>query len=204
MVIIALHGPFGCGKDTVAHILVEEFKAVNYAFADPVRKGLLAMDPLIHGPHQPERLSKFVRSVGWDEAKKRSPEVRRLLQQYGTEAGRDIHGEDCWTKILITALYRQGNKVRTYAEFQQEVAAISDLRFPNEWEALQKFTPTNYGLLCWVIERPGCEWDESHRSEQWHPPMDDSRVSTLRNDGDLPQLRTRIVEKMGAYRGQNC
>jgi hypothetical protein len=121
--LIAIHAKLGVGKDTLASFLTDH---TPYSFADPLRKGLLALDPyvkfsFVQGPH--DRLSSVVAERGWDEAKK-IPEVRRLMQVYGTEAGRDIHGQDCWLNIA-----------ERFVDSHEKVV-IRDVRFNNEMDAI--------------------------------------------------------------------
>ena len=87
--LIGLTGPPGCGKDTAADHLVKNHGFVRVAFADTIREVALTIDPYDHF----FRLSDVINLIGWDRAK-RQPEVRRLLQVIGTEAGRDVHGAD--------------------------------------------------------------------------------------------------------------
>lgn len=128
--LIAIHAKLGVGKDTMASFLTDH---TPYSFADPLRKGLLALDPWIPTDDGRRRLSDVVSTEGWDEAKK-IPEVRRLMQKYGTEAGRDIHGQDCWIDLAEEFV---GN---------HEKVAIRDMRFQNEWDAVAKWEFTKPNL----------------------------------------------------------
>lgn len=57
------------------------------------------------------------------------PEIRNLLQQVGTERGRDVFGEDFWTRQAHAVLYLLQQK----APFIQGIV-VPDVRFPNEVE----------------------------------------------------------------------
>lgn len=118
--LIGIHGLLGVGKDSLASFLTDH---TPYSFADPLRKGLLALDPWIPTDDGRRRLTDVVSTEGWDEAKK-IPEVRRLMQVYGTEAGRDIHGQDCWVNIA-----------EQFIDNNHKVA-IRDVRFHNEIDAI--------------------------------------------------------------------
>lgn len=142
MLTIGFAGYAGCGKDTAAKAIVPEEYIVE-ASRD-VKRGLLAIDPWVNG----WRLSYLIEKLGWDVAKERR-EVRRLLQTYGTEAGRDIHGDDCWVKKLRFTL----------DDFQRRavtMAAVTGIRFANEVSLVNK--------LIW-IDRPG-RGEGDHVSEQ--------------------------------------
>ena len=60
-------------------------------------------------------------------AKRNSPEVRRLLQVFGTEVGRDMLGPEVWINQVF-------KKLDTFPADQS--VAITDVRFPNEADAL--------------------------------------------------------------------
>lgn len=126
---VALTGLARSGKDTAGRLLVEGYGYHRVSFADNVRRVALAIDPYIgrHLPSgEPERLSTTVDAYGWDSAKS-IPEVRRLLQVIGTEAGRDIFGVDHWTNLALGAV--------------EGIAAplvFTDVRFGNEALAARK------------------------------------------------------------------
>ena len=123
--LIGLTGPPGCGKDTAAAHLVKTHGFVRVAFADPIRQVALAIDPYVHF----FRLSEVIDFLGWDRAK-RQPEVRRLLQTIGTEAGRDIHGTDVWIDKTFSAITQLG---------ADQPVVITDVRFDNEARRLRTF-----------------------------------------------------------------
>lgn len=135
---IGLFGPAGAGKDTVAGFLTEELQGRRVAFADPVREAVLALDPLVQAPascfdgtrshSSPIRLSALVGAVGWETAKRESPEVRRLLQRMGTEVGREFCGERVWIRKAISEAQKDSSPV-----------VFTDVRFPNEADTIQEF-----------------------------------------------------------------
>lgn len=130
--LVMLHGKLGVGKDAFADVLVDKHRYSARFFAEPIRKGLLALNPLVevNYPHSTGkryvRLAELVEELGWDDSKK-IPEVRRLMQTYGTEAGRDIHGDDCWIDIMEQTL--------DMCLFTDVPVVIKDLRFANELDA---------------------------------------------------------------------
>ncbi len=194
--LVAIHGKLGTGKDTLASFLTDH---TPYSFADPLRKGLLALNPwvlltetdLIRINSTPYYgwpfegwipLNILVEAVGWDEAKK-NPEVRRLMQKYGTEAGRDIHGENCWIDLGEEFV---GN---------HEKVAIRDVRFHNEvdavyrWEFTKPKLKNKVALVKMVGEsrREHTQEATKHVSEQDLPDyLFDYLVF---NDGTLDDLR---------------
>lgn len=145
MNVIGLSGYARSGKDTVADILVRHHGYTRIAFADVMRDFMLAVDPYIAPMY---RLSECITDVGWDEAKVTRPEVRRLLQAVGTDAGRKFLGEDVWVEATISKLDILKNYV------------ISDCRFLNEAAAVKMLDGE-----VWRISRPGITQVNDHPSE---------------------------------------
>jgi hypothetical protein len=142
--IIGLSGYARSGKDTVAKYLVEHHSFERVAFADPIRNLLWDMDPLLKdGFH----LQGVVNAYGWEIAKTKFPEVRRLLQELGVGARKHID-EEIW---VIKAL-------RTMSEDKNYV--VTDVRFKNEANQIKMI-----GGQIWRVERTGVEAVNSHISE---------------------------------------
>lgn len=144
--LVGLSGYARCGKDTAAFFLIEERGFVRRSFADVMRSALLVLDPWVDTEGAFQRLSEVVAQYGWEDAKS-FPEVRRLIQVYGTEAGRQVHGDDCWVDAVFRSL-PEGNVV------------ITDVRFPNEGDRIKA-----HGGQVWRIRRPGYGPVTSHTSE---------------------------------------
>lgn len=129
--VIGLAGYAQVGKDTVANLLVEDYGFERLAFADALRDMLYALDPMIPHHHNTNeqyaysRLAALVDAYGWDEVKVRFPEVRALLQRLGTEAGREVLGQNIWVRTAMANVKPGGRYVFT------------DCRFPNEAEAVK-------------------------------------------------------------------
>ncbi|MFJ4794007.1 nucleoside/nucleotide kinase family protein [Kitasatospora purpeofusca] len=127
---IALIGKARAGKDTIAERLVSRFQYTRLAFADPLKDMLLRVDPLVMDRFGlgAVRLSEVVETKGWEAAKDQHPESRRLLQHLG-QSLRDTDPE-FWVRMLT-------EKVRTADRWGLPVV-VSDVRYPNEAEALQQ------------------------------------------------------------------
>jgi hypothetical protein len=153
--LVAFSGLKGSGKDTAAQYLVDNYEFTRIAFADGVREMALVIDPKI--PFKTMwgtdivNLSQLVTQFGWEKIKRDIPEVRRLLQVIGTEAVRNLIGEDSWIKFLL-------NKFPDVAD-EDSKYVISDCRFPNEVDFVQSCS----GTLVW-IDRPDLVSD-GHASE---------------------------------------
>jgi hypothetical protein len=167
--LIGLHGYPGVGKDAIANIL----SAHGYrrlAFADKLRESLLALNPvvLIEGGRG-HRLRPVVEAMGWDTAKRRIPEVRELLQRFGTEVGRELLGTDVWVDLA-------------FRDAPPSATVITDVRFPNELAAVR-----SRGGVVVEVRRPGHGAVNDHASETRH-----ACDYTLDNDGDIDALREKV------------
>jgi len=128
--VIGMMGKKRSGKDTFAARLIEQHGFTKVSLADPLREMLKALNPIV----------EFSRSFGggyvnlidvlgpednW-EAAKELPEVRRLMQRIGTEAGRNVLGDSIWTDAAQ----------RTIRDIDGPVV-ITDVRFPNEYALVE-------------------------------------------------------------------
>lgn len=185
--IVGLSGYAQAGKDTVAQLMQQiEPTFQRVAFADPLREMLYALNPLasrlilsdyrddyyVHRPVQ-----EWVDEQGWEWAKANTT-VRELLQRLGTEAGRNVLGQDIWVRTGV-------RKIRELEADGYDVV-VTDVRFTNEAEAI-------VGELgeVWRIERPGTAPVNPHPSETamdgWHF---DRRIV---NSGSYDDLARRVA-----------
>lgn len=174
--IIGLCGYYGSGKDEAAKALIAQGWH-RIAFADPVRAMALAIDPMVDSYEDDtlgldRRLSRVVADRGWLEAK-RIPEVRRLLQRIGTDAVREVIGQDTWVQIAERSMPTDRNIVFTDSRFANEIAMIRSHR----------------GLII-RIDRPGNEPAVKHVSETYPFTPD----LTIINDGTIEELHQEIVQ----------
>ena len=175
---IGLSGWAKSGKDTVAQYLVENHGFTRVSFADPMRDALLELDPLVPYMGHHMRLSTVIRFRGWDDAKRVVPEIRELLQRFGTEVGRNMFGQNFWVDQAIESATRY------------ERVVFSDCRYTNEADAVQ-----NIGGVVWRIYRPDVFAVNDHTSEQDlnNYPFD----SHINNDSTLDNLHNLIEEQLG-------
>jgi hypothetical protein len=176
--VLALCGYPRTGKDTIAEHLVSEHGWVRVAFADPLRMALYGLNPIVTYNGVNRRLADEVDENGWNWVKENCPEVRGLLQRLGTEAGRNVHGKNCWLEIaqkLIQRAHVQGKKV-----------VLTDMRFPNEVAFLRK-----YQCFKMHVAKDGCGPVNNHASEL----MDYESIAncTILNNGSVEDLQ-QIVE----------
>lgn len=156
MEIVGLSGYARSGKDEAAKVLVEEFGFTRVAFADKLREVLYQLNPILDARQvvygttgwnetptvvtQYTLLQNVIDAVGWDNYKSgpHGPEIRRLLQRLGTEAGR----QTLWDSIWVDAAFANAT--------EDSRIVVTDCRFPNEAEAIK-----SRGGVIWRIERRG-------------------------------------------------
>ncbi|MFE6494113.1 hypothetical protein [Streptomyces sp. NPDC057747] len=172
------------GKDTVGAYLTEKHGYRRVSFADPLREAALKLDPIVdwdsNGSGLEIRLSEEVGLIGWERAKDRFDEVRRILQHMG-QTIRDLD-PDFWI--------RQALRKVDEAEGIGLPCVITDVRYPNEVEALRR-----RGFYLVHIDRPGVGPANDHASETSIRP--DDADERLHNIGTLDELTT-CVEEMWA------
>jgi hypothetical protein len=169
-VIIGLSGYAQSGKDTVAELLCLNYKYHRRAFADPMRDAIYTLNPIVFNLNN--RVADLVDEHGWDVAKA-NPEVRRLLQVFGTDVGRKMFNENFWVDIALAGLNSEHRVV------------ISDVRFPNEAEAIK-----NLGGQVWRINRHNHAPVNGHKSEH---AMDNFMFKhVLYNDGTIDDLSDEV------------
>ena len=168
--IIGLSGYAQSGKDTVAELLCLNYKYHRRAFADPMRDAIYTLNPIVFNLNS--RVADLVDEYGWDVAKA-NPEVRRLLQVFGTDVGRKMFNENFWVDIALAGLNDKHRVV------------LSDVRFPNEAEAIK-----NLGGQVWRINRHNHTPVNGHKSEH---AMDNYMFKhVLYNDGTIDDLADEV------------
>ncbi len=172
--IIGLSGYAQTGKDTVAEHLISKYNYRRIAFADPIRKALYKLDPLVGvGEFNSVHLRSAVDGMGWEETKRISPETRRLLQVLGTEVGREMFGPDFWVNQAMNGV----------GKFDK--AVFTDVRFPNEYRAIK----AREGMVIRIV-KPGTGAVNGHASET---ALDNfSFDATIVNDGSIYELSQKI------------
>jgi dephospho-CoA kinase len=166
--LIGFAGAAGAGKDSAAKALVKA-GAERRAFADPIRSLLYALNPYVDDCAC--RLADLVHDEGWETAKRNTPEVRRLLQQLGSEV-RKTAEPSYWIDLTLANL--------------PAFAVVTDVRYPNEAQAIRE-----RGGMIVQINRPGFEPLLEHESET--PLQPDLVDVVIANDGNVEQLHDRVL-----------
>jgi hypothetical protein len=136
--LIGLGGFALSGKDAVATVL-EDAGWARTRFSAAIEASLLAIDPWVPAGRwkRPRRYSELHAAIGFEESKK-IPEVRRLCQVVGDDAGRRVLGENIWIDVafrLIDAWMAEGRN-----------AVVTGVRYANEVDAVKQRS----GITVWV------------------------------------------------------
>lgn len=188
--VIGFTGYAQSGKDTAAGFLIEQGYQ-RLSFADALRDSLYALNPIVSTKTVQvddqcfggdmtvwERVQDVVDRIGYERAKVEYPEIRQLLQRFGTDVGRALYGEGFWVDRVTNQMHQGGKYV------------ISDVRFQNEALAVQRF-----GGKVFRIVRPGTGAVNTHIS--------DTGIDSLIVDGVIPNVdgldhfRGAVLEAVG-------
>lgn len=160
--LVALYGPRGAGKTTIARALENlsytgEKHFHRMSLAQPIRDMLYAVIPEMYlDPGGP----KEELIPGWDKS------ARDLLKSLGTEWGRELVHENIWVDILIQNIERD----------QLERVVIDDLRMRNEYEKVRMM-----GGVVIEVRREGADPTPDHQTEmEWQSFVPDFIIN---NDG---------------------
>lgn len=207
--LIALTGPKGSGKDTVAHLLRTHAGFYSLAFADGLREEVCdawRLEPLhLIRPETKEhpmsalalrkclsdsfvgrmQLMHAERNQTLDLDAPRSP--RQIMQWWGTEYRR-AQDPDYWLLQLeqrVEQLIMSGNQHRL---------VITDCRFDNEVQCIRS---GEFGGVLWQVTRPGCDVPAgAHVSEVTGEGFEPDAI--IDNSGDLRHLQQQVLGKFWA------
>lgn len=181
-IIIGLHGVARVGKDEFANYISQYYGFTKLALADPIRTALFSLNPWILTDTMSYRLQDIINMFGWDEAKVLYPEIRRLMQVFGTEIARCQWNDNFWINLMIENIDKLNRVV------------ISDVRFQNEVDMVRSYGNNGYLIK---ITRPGVTSVNSHISDAG---LDDSLFDlVIRNDGSLKHFHNKI-DKIQLFR----
>lgn len=175
--LIGLTGLARSGKDTAAEALVADGWE-RRAFADSLRSFMYQLNPIVLPAGT--RLRSVVNAYGWETAKTSIPEVRELLQRCGTDAGRNVLGENVWVTATLGDL----------PELHRPSVVVTDVRFPNEADAIR-----DYGGVVVRIVRPGVTLirDAEGNVHPSETALDDYPIfHVVVNDGTPEDLHRKI------------
>jgi len=165
--IIGVTGKARSGKNTIAELILATVGGYHYAFADPIRAMMAAIDIDMADPYWQARKEERILMLG------RSP--RQMMQTLGTEWGRGCVHPNVWV-ILAAGKYNAAGRGMV----------ISDVRFENEAEWLR-----SAGGLLIHVQRSNLPKINAHASENGvaFAPGD----AVINNDGTLEELNAAVV-----------
>jgi len=185
--IVGLAGLKGSGKDTVAAYLVKEHGFERKAFADPLKNSVAALFGIQY--HQVDQLknnpdARIQLVVPLGKPPRMDEDVlectfREFLQRYGTEAHRDVFGQDFWLDYTLPV---QGF-------YPGRAICVTDVRFENEAERVKMLD----GCV-WVIDRESVVPTDTHESE-----IIDFRYNLrIENNGTVEELYEQVEDALSA------
>jgi len=175
--IIGISGYARSGKDTIADYLVKNYSFDQKSFAAPMKKAMYVLDPIVKSDEVGVfRYKNIVDSYGLDLAKDKVPEIRRLLQVFGTEVGRDMFGVNFWVDLVLNNI-------------NSENTVISDVRFKNEADSIRL-----RGGQIWRVNRKNISPITGHISEVDLDDYDFDHV--INNDLDILDLYKIVDTKL--------
>jgi hypothetical protein len=195
MQIVALSGYARAGKDEAASVLVSDFGFKQVAFADKLREMLYQLNPVVgigsiycQGDFDKTHtwnniyVQDIINKYGWGGYKEThfGPEVRRLLQRLGTEAGRLTLWDSIWIDAALAGLEDDAKVV------------VSDARFFNEFDAVRE-----RGGEIWRIDREGVGPANDHPSET-EAIAYQHFGAYFKNDGTLEEYKQQIRDYANA------
>jgi hypothetical protein len=215
--IIGITGYARHGKDTVAAVLTRELGYSRVALADRMKELMLVLNPAIpmmpgtksfdefgddrfsepdYGPYV--YLKNLVEDLEWERTKTH-PEVRRLMQVFGTEVGREGLGEDVWIKALAES---------TKGFYADRKIVIPDVRFTNEAAFIRRLNGEVWGVKRmeprggikgiegWVDFDNGLGANGSHASERDIPLLLQSAEVSFENKGPLSDFKDAVFRQI--------
>ena len=178
MRVVALTGPKGSGKDTVAQLIRSKYSPTEgvtvTAFADPIRE---VIESIFQLPSElrPDSYDKFKRT--------------NLLYDLPTIGMEAVSGRRVVREIGMLMRKYDPDQFTRYAEERfasqpNHIHVVSDLRFHNEYEMLRK-----YDARIIKIMRPDYDYD-GHVTERGFP--DEFVHYIINNHGDLETLDRNV------------
>lgn len=128
--ILGIVGFLGSGKGTVGDILAADYSFKKLAFADPLKDAVSSIfgwrRALLEGDTQESREFRETVDPFWSARLGKEITPRKALQLMGTEAGRNVFGEDIWVASLVSRAQVHHNVVVTDVRFRNEIAALRE------------------------------------------------------------------------------
>jgi len=188
--LIGLGGKLQSGKDTVFNIIQELHpEAEKFYFTRIMKKSAAAVfgiDPELWENHKNDELDSLVTlELGKGDVVV-CLTIREFLQRYGTEAHRDIFGEDFWIDDIMPEDF----------DHEGRLVVVKDMRMPNEVERIIQL-----GGFTVKIEKEGLETSD-HSTENDIP--DELIDWHLDNNGTYEELKNNIKTMLSVFGAANA
>jgi hypothetical protein len=181
MKLIGFTGAAGSGKDTAASVLIDQLGYEKISFASAIKDLVTIIfgwdRNMLEGATKESRAWREESDEWWSRRLGRDTTPRSVLQQWGTELGRETFHKDIW----IAAVERK------IAQNPDKKYVLTDCRFINEAEMIKRS-----GGKIINITRKGVELTGSHASEVGLPSHIFDMV--IVNDGSLEEFNSKINE----------
>lgn len=184
--IVGIAGKKRSGKDTLCSMMQAYHPYQQVAFAGALWSILLAADPWIDmwtefpTPHNEYyRLTELNDRFGYEYCKEHFPEVRRLMQDLGTQGVREHIGPTTWLDIVIRKI-----KASPTTSF-----IVTDVRFDNEAQAIQEL-----GGIVVKLERDSNNTD-MHVSENIESIKQDVLYRNNSGLDDLDRFAEQLIRR---------
>lgn len=188
--LIGLTGKAGCGKDTLADLVVGDSES-KIAFADALKSFCVEYLGLSHDDAYTQE-GKMRYNEFWGMTN------REILQRVGTEAMRNGFDKDVWVKIAMIKIEKALN--------EGKIVVVSDCRFDNEAELIE-----GLGGIVMKVERNAfgfggnsvqlSEKESGHASEGGI--SDDLISSVVFNNGGVNDLRHEFNGKLSIFQNRH-
>lgn len=170
--VVAFCGAKGHGKDTAAKVLIEQYDFAPVSFADGLRKTVATALRVNE--------SYFLDPARKEEIDPRTGKPRRYwLQWIGTEGFRALW-DDIWVEWWKNEILERG--------YSRVVA--TDMRFPNEYDAVYRFFPDATTVR--VVDPRKPVGNDLHASEAHYASFDVNYI--LHNEGSIEDLHVGMHE----------
>jgi hypothetical protein len=183
MSLIAFTGSAGSGKDTAAGFLIAEKGYEKLSFAGTLKDALAAIfgwqRDMLEGSTLASREWREQPDEWWSSALGRIITPRKMLQEWGTDVGRNAFHSDIWILSAQRQILQNPNKKYV----------ITDCRFENEARALKALGGKLIGIRRCNATKISLHASEAGLAEKW---LDD----VIDNNGDLINFKEKVLNSV--------